>query len=367
MPKNNSISQRTNYFYISKYLRQQQARCFAEISEEIKKSVDHIVNLRQDEKEQNQSSTIIKLDETGFGFKSFANNLKELIQHDIFSCISECADELNLETYVIGGYVRDMLLQRKVPKDIDIVCVGSGIKLAKHVAKKLLGKPKVQVFKNFGTAMVQDTNFELEFVGARKESYQRNSRKPIVENGSLEDDQNRRDFSINTLAICLNKSRFGEFIDPFNGMDDLTNGIIKTPLNPDITYSDDPLRMMRAIRFASQLNFKIEQESLIAITRNADRLNIISQERITEELNKIILSKSPSKGFKLLFETNLLQQFFPEFVALYGVDVINGKKHKDNFYHTLEVLENLLQKIKRLVASMGCLAPRYCKTTNKTF
>ncbi len=293
--------------------------------------------------------------------------MKELIQHDIFSCISECADELNLETYVIGGYVRDMLLQRKVPKDIDIVCVGSGIKLAKHVAKKLLGKPKVQVFKNFGTAMVQDTNFELEFVGARKESYQRNSRKPIVENGSLEDDQNRRDFSINTLAICLNKSRFGEFIDPFNGMDDLTNGIIRTPLNPDITYSDDPLRMMRAIRFASQLNFKIEEESLNAITRNADRLNIISQERITEELNKIILSKSPSKGFKLLFETNLLQQFFPEFVALYGVDVVNGKKHKDNFYHTLEVLENLCKKSSDLWLRWAALLHDIAKPQTKRF
>jgi poly(A) polymerase len=293
--------------------------------------------------------------------------LKEHLQHKVFKCISECADELGLETYVIGGYVRDVILQRKEPKDIDVVCVGSGIELAKRVAQKLHGKPQVQVFKNFGTAMVLHGDLELEFVGARKESYRRDSRKPIVENGTLEDDQNRRDFTINALALCLNKDRFGELVDPFNGMEDLANGIIKTPLDSDITYSDDPLRMLRAVRFATQLDFTIEQESYEALKRNAKRLEIISQERIIDELNKIILAKKPSKGFKLLFNTELLHQFFPEFVALYGVEIIKGKGHKDNFYHTLEVLENLSENTNDLWLRWAALLHDIAKPPTKRF
>ena len=293
--------------------------------------------------------------------------MKEHLQHKVFKCISECADELGLETYVIGGYVRDVILQRKEPKDIDVVCVGSGIELAKRVAQKLHGRPQVQVFKNFGTAMVLHGDLELEFVGARKESYRRDSRKPIVENGTLEDDQNRRDFTINALALCLNKDRFGELVDPFNGMEDLANRIIKTPLDSDITYSDDPLRMLRAVRFATQLDFTIEQESYEALKRNAKRLEIISQERIIDELNKIILAKKPSKGFKLLFNTELLHQFFPEFVALYGVEIIKGKGHKDNFYHTLEVLENLSENTNDLWLRWAALLHDIAKPPTKRF
>ena len=293
--------------------------------------------------------------------------MKKHLEHKVFKCISECADELGLETYVIGGYVRDVILQRKEPKDIDVVCVGSGIELAKRVALKLHGRPQVQVFKNFGTAMVLHGDLELEFVGARKESYRIDSRKPIVENGTLEDDQNRRDFTINALALCLNKDRFGELVDPFNGMEDLANGIIKTPLDSDITYSDDPLRMLRAIRFATQLDFKIEQDSYDALKRNSKRLDIISQERIIDELNKIILAKNPSKGFKLLFNTELLHQFFPEFVALFGVEVINGKGHKDNFYHTLEVLENLSKNTNDLWLRWAALLHDIAKPPTKRF
>jgi len=293
--------------------------------------------------------------------------LKEHLQHKVFKCISECADELGLETYVIGGYVRDVILQRKEPKDIDVVCIGSGIELAKKVAQKLHGKPKVQVYTNFGTAMVLHGDLELEFVGARKESYRKDSRKPIVENGTLEDDQNRRDFTINALALCLNKERFGELVDPFNGMEDLANGIIKTPLDSDITYSDDPLRMLRAVRFATQLDFTIEEASYQALKRNAKRLEIISQERIIDELNKIILAKKPSKGFKLLFNTELLHQFFPEFVALYGVEIIKGKGHKDNFYHTLEVLENLSENTNDLWLRWAALLHDIAKPPTKRF
>jgi len=289
------------------------------------------------------------------------------LQHNIFKSISECADELGLETYVIGGYVRDVLLNRKEPKDIDIVCLGSGIELAKKVAQKLHGKPKVQVFKNFGTAMVKHKDLEIEFVGARKESYQKDSRKPSIENGTLEDDQNRRDFTINTLALCLNKDRFGELIDRFNGISDLEKGIIRTPLDANITYSDDPLRMMRAVRFATQLDFTIENNSLEAIERNAKRLEIISQERIIDELNKIILAQTPSKGFKILFNTKLLHQFFPEFVALHGVEVIKGKKHKDNFYHTLEVLENLSKNTDNLWLRWAALLHDIAKPETKRF
>ena len=289
------------------------------------------------------------------------------LQHNIFKSISECADDLGLETYVIGGYVRDVLLNRKEPKDIDIICLGSGIELAKKVSQKLHGKPKVQVFKNFGTAMVKHKDLEIEFVGARKESYQKDSRKPSIENGTLEDDQNRRDFTINTLALCLNKDRFGELLDRFNGISDLEKGIIRTPLDPDITYSDDPLRMMRAVRFATQLDFTIEQSSIEAIERNAKRLEIISQERIIDELNKIILAKMPSKGFKILFNTKLLHQFFPEFVELHGVEVIKGKKHKDNFYHTLEVLENLSKNTNNLWLRWAALLHDIAKPETKRF
>ncbi|MDG1189443.1 MAG: CCA tRNA nucleotidyltransferase, partial [Flavobacteriales bacterium] len=245
-------------------------------------------------------------------------NLKKHLNNTIFKIVSQAADELDYETYVIGGYVRDVLLNSNEPKDIDFVCVGSGIELAQKVKSILDTESKVQVFKNFGTAMLKHNDLELEFVGARKESYRIDSRKPIVEDGTLEDDQNRRDFSINALAIQLNASHFGKVIDPFNGLKDLENKIIRTPLEPNKTYSDDPLRMMRAIRFSSQLNFTIEEKSLKAITENANRLNIISQERITDELNKIILSKIPSEGFKLLFNTQLLHQFFPKMVELQG-------------------------------------------------
>ena len=293
--------------------------------------------------------------------------LKKHIQHSIFHCISECADELGFETYVIGGYVRDVILNRHKPKDIDVVCVGSGIDLAKKVAQKLQGRPQVQIFKNFGTAMVLHKHLEVEFVGARKESYRKESRNPLVENGTLEDDQNRRDFTINALAICLNKDRFGELIDPFNGLEDLEKGIIRTPLDSDITYSDDPLRMMRAIRFATQLNFTIEDKSMKALERNAGRLDIISNERITKELNKIILSNTPSKGFKLLFNTKLLHEFFPEFVALHGVENINGKKHKDNFHHTLEVLENISKNTNNLWLRWAALLHDIAKPPTKRF
>jgi poly(A) polymerase len=240
----------------------------------------------------------------------------------------------------VGGYVRDKILQRPT-KDIDIVCVGSGIEFAKKVAAKFQPKPNVTVFKNFGTAMFKVNELEVEFVGARKESYERNSRKPFVEEGTLNDDQNRRDFTINALAISLNESNFGEIVDPFNGIEDIANKIIKTPLEPDITFSDDPLRMMRAIRFATQLNFNIEAETLQSITNNKERVSILSQERITDELNKIILAVKPSIGFKLLYDTGLLHIIFPEMVALQGAQYVDGKGHKDNFYHTLQVLDNL--------------------------
>lgn len=268
-------------------------------------------------------------------------NYKEALQLDIFSTISKAATELQLETYVIGGFVRDFLLQRGDAKDIDVVAVGSGIELAKKVASLLPNKPKVQVFKNYGTAMVKTKEIEVEFVGARKESYERGSRNPAVENGTLQDDQNRRDFSINAMALSLNENTFGDLLDPFNGLEDLKNKRIVTPLDPDITYSDDPLRMMRAVRFATQLDFKIDPVSLEAITRNADRIKIISHERIVVELNKILMSKKPSIGFILLEKTKLLPYILPELSALKGIDEIEGQKHKDNFYHTLEVVDNI--------------------------
>ena len=302
-------------------------------------------------------------------------NLANKLEHPIFNIVTQAADELGLETYVIGGFVRDLILNRHQPKDIDFVCVGSGIELAERVATLHTEKPKVQVFKNFGTAMIKLKNLELEFVGARKESYRVDSRKPIVENGNLQDDQNRRDFTINALALQLNKKSFGKLLDPFNGLNDLERKIIRTPLEPNLTFSDDPLRMMRAIRFATQLNFKIEEESIHAIKDNTKRLGIISQERITDELNKVIMSDRPSKGFKLLFNTKLLHQFFPHLVELHGIEVINNKRHKDNFYHTLEVLENISKHTDNLWLRWAAIlhdiakpaTKRYDKTNGWTF
>jgi len=268
-------------------------------------------------------------------------NYKEAIKSDIFSIITKASEILEVKSYVIGGYVRDYILQRGAAKDIDIVTVGNGIALAKKVAYLLPNKPKVQVFKTYGTAMLVYKDIELEFVGARKESYVEDSRNPEVSEGTLEDDQNRRDFTINALAISLHKDDYGTLLDPFDGLKDLEKGIIKTPLNPDITYSDDPLRMMRAIRFATQLNFEIEENSLLAITKNASRLAIITKERIVVELNKIIDATKPSKGFLLLDKTNLLEMILPELIALKGVEEVEGQKHKDNFYHTLEVVDNI--------------------------
>ena len=266
--------------------------------------------------------------------------LKEYFKGKIFELISQTADELGLECYVVGGYVRDLFLKRP-SKDIDVVVVGSGIKIAEAFGKKLGRGAHVSVFKTFGTAQVKYHDTEVEFVGARKESYTHDSRKPIVENGTLEDDQNRRDFTINAMAVCMNKDRFGELVDPFYGLKDLEDRIIRTPLDPDITFSDDPLRMMRCIRFATQLNFYIEDETFDALERNKERINIISKERIADELNKILLSPSPSKGFVDLERCGLLPLIFPELAALQGVEIKNGRAHKDNFYHTLEVLDNI--------------------------
>lgn len=266
--------------------------------------------------------------------------LKEYFKGKIFEFISQTADELGLECYVVGGYVRDLFLKRP-SKDIDVVVVGSGIKIAEAFGKKLGRGAHVSVFRTFGTAQVKYHDTEVEFVGARKESYTHDSRKPIVENGTLEDDQNRRDFTINAMAVCMNKDRFGELVDPFDGLKDLEDRIIRTPLDPDITFSDDPLRMMRCIRFATQLNFYIEDETFDALERNKERINIISKERIADELNKILLSPIPSKGFVDLDRCGLLPLIFPELAALQGVEIKNGRAHKDNFYHTLEVLDNI--------------------------
>jgi len=295
-------------------------------------------------------------------------NSTDLIKHidtHLFKAIAEVGEEINQPVFIIGGYVRDLILNR-ASKDIDFVTAGSGIELAENVAKKLKTR-QISVFKNFGTAMINFQDWELEFVGARKESYQRESRKPIVENGTLEDDQNRRDFTINALAISLNKDSFGQLIDPFGGIQDIENKIIRTPLNPDITYSDDPLRMLRAIRFSAQLGFTIEQESLASIKRNADRINIISKERIIDEINKMILSPTPSLGFNLMFDTGLLQHIFPEMVKLHGVEVINGKGHKDNFYHTLEVLDNISLNTNNLWLRWAAIMHDIAKPPTKRF
>jgi poly(A) polymerase len=294
-----------------------------------------------------------------------APNIEEILNQEIFTTILKVAEEENTPAFVIGGYVRDLILKREC-KDIDIVVQGSGIDFAKKVAEKLNIK-QVNYFKNFGTAMFNFNDLEIEFVGARKESYNRNSRKPIVENGTLEDDQKRRDFTINALAISLNKNNFGEFVDPFNGLSDLENKIIRTPLEPSQTYSDDPLRMMRAIRFATQLNFKIEEKSLNAIAENKNRIDIVSKERITDELNKIILSKKPSVGFKLLFDTGLLHLFFPEMSALHGVEIVEGKGHKDNFYHTLQVLDNICLNTNNLWLRWAAILHDIAKPATKRF
>lgn len=322
------------------------------------------------------------------------NCSKELKKNGIFQLISKCASDLNYDTYVVGGFVRDMLL-KKNSKDIDIVCVGSGIKLAHNVANKLsllnnlknskslpaqglrqagqISSPKfnrevkVAVFKNFGTARISFNGLELEFVGARKESYQRNSRKPIVENGTLEDDQNRRDFTINALALSLDAKNYGNLHDPFDGLKDLEDKIIRTPLDPDITFSDDPLRMMRAIRFAAQLSFDIEPETFQAISKNKQRTEIVSQERVADELNKIILTTKPSYGFKLLFHCGLLEQLFPELIKLRGVETINNRSHKDNFYHTLQVLDNVAEKSDDLWLRWAALLHDIAKPLTKRF
>ena len=295
------------------------------------------------------------------------HNYREAIQHPIFKIISEAARELNVESYVIGGFVRDFLLKRGTPKDIDIVAIGSGIALAKKVASKLKNQPKVQVFKNYGTAMLKTDDFEVEFVGARKESYHFDSRKPVVENGTLEDDQNRRDFTINALALSLSETTFGKLLDPFKGVNALSKKIIITPLDPDITYSDDPLRMMRATRFASQLDFVIEKNSLDAIKRNKERIKIISNERIVDELHKILLSKVPSIGFTILYNTGLLAIILPELTNLQGIEEIEGQRHKDNFYHTLEVVDNIAKNTDDLWLRWAALLHDIGKAPTKKF
>ena len=295
------------------------------------------------------------------------NNFQEALEDPIFKILTEAAKELDVTCYVIGGFVRDYLLQRGTAKDIDIVVVGSGIELAQKVALLLPNNPKVSVFKNFGTAMLKHGAIELEFVGARKESYHRDSRKPVVENGTLEDDQNRRDFTINALALSLNESNFGDLIDPFNGVDDLEHKIIKTPLEPSITYSDDPLRMMRAIRFATQLGFQIALPSLQAITKNKERITIISKERIVDELHKILGSHTPSLGFSLLHKTELLPYMLPELVALQGIEEIEGQRHKDNFWHTLEVVDNICATTDDLWLRWAALLHDIGKAPTKKF
>jgi len=294
-------------------------------------------------------------------------NYREALQQEIFSFITEAAAQLQLETYVIGGFVRDYILQRGAAKDIDVVTIGSGIALAKKVASLLPNQPKVQVFKTYGTAMLKYQEIELEFVGARKESYTQNSRNPEVESGTLQDDQNRRDFTMNALAISLNKTNYGALLDPFDGICDLEQKIIKTPLNPDITYSDDPLRMLRAVRFATQLGFTIEQQSLDAITKNAARIDIITKERIVVELDKILLSEKPSIGFQLLEQTKLLERFLPELTALKGVEEEQGQKHKDNFYHTLQVVDNIAQHTDNLWLRWTALLHDIGKAPTKRF
>lgn len=294
-------------------------------------------------------------------------NYRSALKHPIFKIISRAAENLNLESYVIGGFVRDFLLDRGEPKDIDIVAIGSGIELATEVSKLLPNNPKVQIFKTYGTAMLRAFDLEIEFVGARKESYTEDSRNPVVEDGSLEDDQRRRDFTINALALNLNENQFGDLVDPFNGIEDLKQQLIQTPLDPDITYSDDPLRMLRAIRFATQLHFKIEPNSLASISKNRNRIKIISKERIVDELNKILLSEKPSIGFALLHKTGLLPIILPQLTALEGIEEIEGQKHKDNFWHTLEVVDNISKNTDDLWLRWAALLHDIGKAPTKKF
>ena len=287
-------------------------------------------------------------------------------EREILLLIQNCAEELGYPTYVVGGYVRDRLLGR-ASKDMDIVCVGSGITLAQNIASKLRPIPRISVFQRFGTAMLKHKDLEIEFVGARKESYRQDSRKPMVEDGTLEDDQNRRDFTINALAVSLNERNFGEIIDPFNGLHHLETKIIKTPLEPGKTFSDDPLRMMRAIRFSTQLGFQIEDVTMKGIIKYKNRINIVSKERVIGEINKIMMTPKPSVGFKLLFDTGLLKIIFPEMEALYGVEIRNGKGHKDNFYHTLEVLDNLCKKTRNLWLRWAAVMHDIAKPPTKRF
>jgi poly(A) polymerase len=293
-------------------------------------------------------------------------NLSSSLRDPVFKKIGTVADRLGLETYAVGGFVRDIILKRE-SKDLDFVCVGSGIELAEAVAKSLGPGVQVNVFKNFGTAQIAYGDLDLEFVGARKESYRADSRKPIVEDGTLADDQKRRDFTINALAISLNDKTYGELIDPFNGVADMQKKIIRTPLDPAITFSDDPLRMMRAVRFASQLNFDIDADTFDSLIRQAERLKIVSQERIIDELNKIIMSPTPSYGFKLLFHSGLLKQFFPELVALHGVEYVDNKAHKDNFFHTLQVLDNVAKVSNNLWLRWAAILHDIAKPATKKF
>ena len=294
-------------------------------------------------------------------------HINKALELPAFAYVQKAADALEVEAYVIGGFVRDTFLGRETGSDIDIVAVGSGIALARKVAELLPGKNQIQVFKNYGTAMIKFGDTQLEFVGARKESYTSDSRNPVVENGSLEDDQNRRDFTINALALCLNATQFGKLLDPFDGVSDLKKGILRTPLDPDITYSDDPLRMLRAIRFANQLDFEIEQESFDSIIKNNKRVDILSKERIVEELNKILACTKPSTGFLLLEKTGLLARILPELIALKGIDEVEGQRHKDNFYHTLEVVDNISKYANNVWLRWAALLHDIGKAPTKKF
>lgn len=294
-----------------------------------------------------------------------ANKFPEAIQHPVFEIIGKCADELNVDAYAIGGFVRDFFLKRDC-KDIDVVAIGKGIELAQKVAQKLKVS-QINIFKNFGTAMIKYQDLEIEFVGARKESYQRESRKPAVENGTLADDQNRRDFTINALALALNQKNFGELLDPFDGLLDLEKKLIRTPLNPVETFSDDPLRMMRAIRFACTLNFEIDNIAFQAIIANKERINIVSKERIIDEINKIVLAPTPSIGFDIMFKTGLLKIIFPEMAALHGVETIDGKAHKDNFYHTIQVLDNIAKTTDNLWLRWAAILHDIAKPATKKY